>query len=212
MTSKIVLDLTKIPVYYINLNKDVEKKEKIESLLHELGFKNVNRFPGVLSDIKRVGVAESHNQLLNYLKTKKLPCIVFEDDISVFDFKKEIEIPVDADAYYLGNSAFGLYNGVGKRKISISKYDQNSHRVYNMLAAHAILYLNPDYVSFLAQATRFNLSIKTNQDKARAETMKYWNVYASTRPLFYQNGVHEAVTKIVLPGLKSCGPEGAFTY
>jgi hypothetical protein len=212
MSANIVLNLTKIPVYYINLDKDVEKRKNIENLLKGLGFKNVNRFPGILDETKKVGVAKSHNELLKYLKNKKLPCIVFEDDINIFDFKKEIEIPANTDAYYLGNSIFGLYNGVGKRKVSVSKYDQNSHRVYNMLAAHAILYLNPDYVSFLAQATEFNLSIKTNQDKARAETMKYWNIYSSTRPMFYQNGLHEQFTKIVLPGLKFSGPEGAFTY
>jgi len=212
MTAKIVLDITKLPVYYINLDKDIEKRKNIESLLHNLGFKDINRFPGFLSEIKKVGVAESHNKLLNYLKNKELPCIVLEDDIDVFDFKKEIEIPADADAYYLGNSVFGLYNGTGKRKISVAKHDQHSHRIYNMLAAHAILYLNKDYINFLEQATGFNLSIKTNQDKARAETMKYWNVYSSTRPLFYQKGVHEPLTKIVLPGLKSCGPEGAFAY
>jgi hypothetical protein len=212
MPSTIILDITKLPVYYINLDKDIEKMERIESLLHNLGFEDINRFPGFLSEIKKVGVAESHNRLLNLLKKKDLPCIVLEDDIDVFVFKKEIEIPSDADAYYLGNSAFGLYNGTGKRRISVSKHDQYSHRMYNMLAAHAILYLNKDYVNFLAQATKFNLSIKTNQDKARAETMKYWNVYSSTEPLFYQNGVHEPVTKIVLPGLRSCGPEGAFTY
>jgi hypothetical protein len=212
MSANILIDLTKIPVYYINLDKDVEKRQAIESLLSELGFMYVNRFPGILDETKKVGVAQSHNQLLTYLKTKNTPFLVFEDDIDVFSFKKEIEIPADADAYYLGNSVFGLYNGIGRKKISVSKYDRNSHRIYNMLAAHAILYLNPEYVSFLAQATKFNISIKTNQDKARAETMKYWNVYASTTPAFYQKGLHEQFTKITLPGPRSSGPEGAFTY
>jgi len=83
-------------------------------------------------------------------------------------------------------------------------------RVYNMLAAHAILYTNNDYVKFLAKATEFNISILDNQDKARAETMKYWNIYANRLPMFYQNGLHTKFTKIDLSKVVSVGPEDAY--
>ena len=42
------LDLREIPIIYINLDKDVDKKEKIEKSLGELGFKNIIRSPGFL--------------------------------------------------------------------------------------------------------------------------------------------------------------------
>jgi len=206
------LNLQDIPVYIINLEQDTDKKEKILSVLTLAGFKNINWHPGVVAENKTVGVARSHNNLLKKLSNKDLPCLVLEDDVSIFDLKTTIEIPLDADAYYLGNSSWGLYGGAGKKKISVQKIDDNTYRIYNMLAAHAIVYLNKDYVRFLDQATSFNVSIKTNQDKARAETMKYWNVYSATRPMFYQNGRHEAATKIILPGERHSGPEGAFVY
>jgi hypothetical protein len=206
------LNLQDIPVYIINLEQDTDKKEKILSVLTLAGFKNINWHPGVVAENKTVGVARSHNNLLKKLSNKDLPCLVLEDDVSIFDLKTTIEIPLDADAYYLGNSSWGLYGGAGKKKISVQKIDDNTYRIYNMLAAHAIVYLNKDYVRFLDQATSFNVSIKTNQDKARAETMKYWNIYSATRPMFYQNGRHEAATKIILPGERHSGPEGAFVY
>ena len=206
------INLQNIPVYVINLEKDKDKKENIKKILTEAGFKDIRWHPGVLAENKTVGVAMSHNNLLNELSNQDLPCLVLEDDVSIFDLKTSINVPVNADAYYLGNSIWGLYGGSGKKKISLQKLNDDTHRVYNMLAAHAIVYLNKEYIKFLHRATSFNISIKTNQDKARAETMKYWNIYSATRPMFYQNGRHEPMTKIVLPGDRYSGPEGAFVY
>lgn len=201
------IELQSLPVYIINLKEDIAKRSAIERKLGESGFTNINFFEGTRSYTKKVGVATSHNQLLKELGDADLPCLVLEDDVSIFDKKEYIDVPENADAYYLGNSVFGLYGGVGKKKIALERFDSNTFRIYNMLAAHAIVYLNRDYIKFLEQATAFQLSIKDNQDKARAETMKYWNVYAAERPMFYQNGVHEPVTKRILPGKSYSGPE-----
>ena len=206
------INLQNLPVYVINLKQDVDKKKAMASLLKGAGFTNINWHPGVLAENKTVGVARSHNNLLKQLSSKDLPCLVLEDDVSIYDLKTKINRPANADAYYLGNSSWGLYGGAGKKKISVQRVDEESHRIYNMLAAHAVVYLNREYVKFLEQATSFNISIKTNQDKARAETMKYWNIYSATRPMFYQNGRHEPATKIILPGDRYSGPEGAFVY
>ena len=210
MFSKFSINLTSVPVYYINLEKDVEKREKIEESLRSVGFSNITRFPGLQEEIKRVGVAKSHQAVLKELVNSPTPFIVFEDDIQIGQFVDQIEVPVDADAFYLGNSVFGLYGGVGKRKVSVQRLDRETFRLYNMLAAHAIMYLNNDYVKFLIQAIDFNLSIGTNQDKARAETMKYWRVYGYHNPMFYQTGRHEAFTRIALPNKFCVGPEQSF--
>lgn len=196
-----------LPVYVINLKKDIAKRIAIEEQLKSFGFDDITFFPGVRNNIKKIGVATSHNKLLKELRPHKLPCLVLEDDVSIWDKKEFIDVPEGADAYYLGNSAFGLYGGIGKKKVSLERFDSNTFRIYNMLSAHAIIYFNPDYVRFLEQATAFQLMIGDNQDKARAETMKYWEVYAAERPMFYQNGVHEPVTKRTLPGKSFGGPE-----
>lgn len=210
MTSIKQIDLTKINAYYINLKEDKEKAEALENTLKDLGFKNIHRFEGIKEEIKRVGVAKSHNQILKELSNTEEPFIIFEDDVVCNKFEKELSFPEDSDAFYLGNSTFGLYQGVGKKKISAEKYYDNIYRVYNMLAAHAIVYFNNDYVKFLAKATEFNIFVKTNQDKARAETMKYWNIYANSDPMFYQSGAHSPVTKRSLSKLPIVGPESAY--
>jgi hypothetical protein len=206
------LNLRDLPVYVINLKEDKAKRSAIEEQLRLAGFSDVTFFPGVRSPVKKVGVATSHNLLLTQLGEKDLPCLVLEDDVSIWDKKEHIDVPHEADAYYLGNSAFGLYGGVGKKKVALERFDNNTFRIYNMLAAHAIIYLNYEYVKFLQQATGFQLMIKDNQDKARAETMKYWQVYSAEKPMFYQNGVHEPFTKRMLPGKSYGGPESVHVF
>jgi len=48
------INLLNTPVYYINLDSDTEKSEKLQVMLGELGFKNVNRFSGIKEETKKV--------------------------------------------------------------------------------------------------------------------------------------------------------------
>lgn len=205
------INLYEIPIYYINLDKDTEKRERLESALFDLGFENVHRFAGHYSKERAVGCATSHNALLNKLKDLDTPFLVLEDDVEPAFLKSVIDnIPEDADALYLGNSAFGLWGSKGTLKISAKKENSTMYRIYNMLGAHAILYLNNDYVKFLARATSFMVDIKDNQDKSRAQTMKYFNVYAMDKPMFYQAGKHEKVTKVTISQLNKVGKDNFF--
>lgn len=202
--------LTNLTAHYINLDRDVKNSERIQHILRGLGFTSINRFAGIEEEVKKVGVAKSHNLLLKELSGEKTPFIVFEDDIRASNFEPILKVPGNADAFYLGTSAFGLYSGVGRKQISLEHYEENTYRIYNMLAAHAILYLNTEYVKFLARATEFSVYIKNNQDKARAETMKYWNVYAGQKPMFYQTGTHGPATRPDIANFRSVGPQGAY--
>ena len=44
------LNLCELPVYYINLDQDEEKRKSTETLLKRLGFTNVIRVPAVLHE------------------------------------------------------------------------------------------------------------------------------------------------------------------
>lgn len=206
------ISLTDVPAYYINMDQDISKKEHIEKTLKDLGFKKIHRFPGIKGQTKKLGVALSHHALLKEIRKVRGPVLVFEDDIVVHRFEPTVQVPESADAYYLGTSFYGLYNGLGKRKISAERFDDKSHRIYNMLSAHAILYTNKEYIDFLIKAIEFNISIGTNQDKARAETMKYFNIYGVSRPMFYQHGINEKATKMSLPHARVFTKDGAFTF
>jgi len=199
------INILDIPLFYINLDKDQDQRKEIEETLSSLGFSDVCRVAGVLHGSRKVGVALAHKKALIEASKTGTPFIVLEGDVVVKNFKEKISVPLDADAYYLGISKWGLYGGRGVQKISAERYDQDTFRLFNMLSAHAILYLNKDYVNFILKSIEFYIHIKTNQDKGRAETMKFWNVYASKDPLFAQGGKYNPHTSFTLPtrGMKS---------
>jgi hypothetical protein len=193
------------PVYYMNMPQDFERGVRLENRLAQMGFSNVIRVETERNDEKALGVANAqHKALSRGLAEWSGPFIVLEDDVEFFDHPPEsIHVPTNADAVYLGVSQWGLRDGRGALGISVKRDNGGLHRVYNMLAAHAILYNSREYVEFLLRGIELFVSIPTNQDKMRAETMKYWNVYASSKPVFYQSGKYEKHTRFILPGIKN---------
>lgn len=189
------IKLTDIPVYYINLEEDTHKKTSMQEILSDLGFSSINRFNAVKDPSNRHGCSLSHYELLSKLEKTEGPFIVLEDDLRLFEFVDELDIPDSADALYLGNSTYGLFGGKGIKKISAEKYNDNIYRIYNMLGAHAILYLNNDYIRNLLKMFEFDILIKDHHDKSRAASMKYYEIYALDTPMFYQYWYHESVTK-----------------
>jgi hypothetical protein len=192
-----LLDITKVPVYYIGMIG--ENHSRLERDLATAGFKNVKQSPGVLHKVKTAGVAKAHITALEMaLSECDGPFIILEDDVRIDDFQKKIDVPTGADAIYLGLSMWGLKHGKGQLGISGKRDNAGLYRMYNMLAAHAILYVNHDYARFILDSIPIFLEMGTNQDKMRAETMKYWDVYATRNPVFYQSGKYEKYTKFRL--------------
>jgi hypothetical protein len=196
------INILEIPVFYINLDEDVEKRNSLISELKNLGFKNIRRVTGVKNNKKALGVAMAHKRALETAIKTKGPFIILEDDVLIKNFNPFVEVPEDSDAFYLGLSSWGIHNGRGVKAISAEKHSGQIYRLYNMLSAHAILYLNIDYAKFLLQSVDFFISIQTNQDKGRAETMKYWKIYGNSTPMFVQNGKYYAHTNINLATVK----------
>ena len=187
-----------IPAYYIAPRQNVELEQK----LSDSGFTDVRWIETFRHYKKSFGVAMAHHQALSQaLLDDNFPFIVLEEDVSLMrDVPDSVHIPDGADAIYLGASQWGLKNGKGGLHICVERRNGGLYRVYNMLAAHAIMYLSRQYVEFLIKGIEVFLEIPTNQDKMRAETIKYWNVYALATPVFYQTGRYMPHTKIALPG------------
>jgi hypothetical protein len=197
-----LLDIRNVPVYYISLPGD--NTNRTAELLAEHGFKDVRMTPGVYERIKAVGVAKAHAIALETaLRECDGPFIILEDDVDFSSTKMEILTPGDADAIYLGLSTWGLKDGHGvNNMISGRKFNGGLYKMYNMLAAHAVLHINHDYSRFLLKSIPVFLEMKTNQDKMRAETMKYWNVYALSNPIFHQKGKYQKYTDFRLSQLE----------
>ena len=192
------MNLANVPVYCIVLPGNSDNR--IKRLLKEYGFKNIKIIPGVLEKKPRIGVAKAHLAALTLaLEETDGPFLILEEDVDILHSVQDLFVPEDADAIYLGVSRWGLRNGRGElNMICGEKANGGLYRMYNMLAAHAVLYLDRDYAKFLINYIPMFINMQTNQDKLRAETMKYWNIYALNNPMFYQRGRHEKNTKFKL--------------
>jgi hypothetical protein len=179
--------LLEVPIYYINLDDQDQKRKQTESLLKKLGFKYVERFSAIRHDAGRIiGCARSHCEILS--KKIKPPFIILEDDCDLNrEFVSEIDVPDNADALYLGISHWGRYLNHSGPYVHTERVDENIVRVYNMLATHAIMYLSDEYVDICKRISyHFGYEIENHLDIGFAEIHKFYNVYSFDEPLFRQ--------------------------
>jgi len=180
------LNLIDIPVYYINLDDQDEKRKRTETMLKRIGFKYVERFSAIKHDAGRIiGCARSHHEILN---KAQVPFIILEDDCTLNKEVPEfIKVPDNADSLYLGISHWGRYLNHSGPYVHYSKVNDNIVRVHNMLATHAILYLSQEYASMCKRISyHFGYEVENHLDIGFAEIHKFFNVYSFDEPLFRQ--------------------------
>ncbi len=150
------IDLRQIPCFVINCEADAEKDTLMKRQLAELGIP-YERVPGIAASPDWVGVALSHLKVLR-LTRSTTPFLVLEDDCLFNDrFQPVWQVPVEADALYLGVSEFGLetpghFSWGRRRKNQWRPYDRSFLRIFNMLARHAVVYLSNDYCEQVIQS------------------------------------------------------------
>jgi hypothetical protein len=204
------LKLTDIPVVYINLDDQPERKERIEKSLNELGFNTIIRVSGFKDSIGKRGCAYSHALGLEEIDP---PFILLEDDCVPLDFINEIDIPDDADSVYLGISSWGRMNSHSGPCVQWDKVDgyPDILRIYNMVSAHAILYINSEYVDICKRIAYHGYLISDHHDIGFADIQKYYDVYAFDSPMFYQtssNGTDQKLSSY--PSVEFISPDSRF--
>lgn len=180
------VNLLDVPVYYINLDDDEDKRKSTETLLKRIGFRNVHRISAIFHPKGRIiGCARSHYEVL---KETKPPFIIIEDDCALNkDFVNEIEVPDDADALYLGISHWGRYLNHSGPYVHYEQINDEIVRIYNMLATHAIMYLSQTYVDICKRISYYyGYKVEGHLDIGFAEVHKLYNVYSFDNPLFRQ--------------------------
>ena len=189
------LDLRDIPAIYINLEKDVDKNQNMKSMLNQYGFNNIIRLNAEYTpDNPLVGCSLSHYNALCEIDP---PFIVFEDDCMVKTLRSTIEIPDDSEAVYLGISSWGRMNSHSGPCVQSESGGFGMVRLYNMLSAHSVLYLDEEYTSLCKRISYNSYETAQHQDIGFAEIQRYYNVYAFNDPLFYQtssNGTDQPLT------------------
>jgi hypothetical protein len=143
------LDLREIPCFVINCKQDTDKRAFMEEQLRKLGIP-FEIVPGVRANPGWIGIALSHLKVLK-LTRANVPFLVLEDDCLFNDrFRPTWQVPVEADALYLGVSVFGLkvpgqFSWGKEKTLQWKPYDPQYLRVFNMMARHAVVYLSPEY-------------------------------------------------------------------
>lgn len=188
-----IIDLKTIKKVYINLDKDVERKNKFEKILKKLNYINYERFSA--RELKKIkafnhGCSKSHYDLMIQYKNT-LPLLLLEDDIAPTKWYNEyvidnkIEIPDDADAVYLGYSTGGDWKTIGIDFVPIN-YDDKWILLKHCLATHAILFLNNSINKFIENC-ELTIKNKIPLDVGYAkEVLPFLKVYAPKKALFYQ--------------------------
>ena len=188
------LDLRKIPAVYINLLQDTGRNNDMKKLCKKCEFETVIRIDAEYTPNSLAGCSMSHYNALNEVDP---PFILFEDDCSIKNFKPIIEVPDDADAVYLGISSWGRMNSHSGPWVQCENIGFGMVRIYNMLSAHSVLYLDEEYTSLCKRISYQSYETAQHQDIGFAEIQRYYNVYAFNDPLFYQtssNGTDEPLT------------------
>ena len=182
------LDLREVPFYYINLDDAVERRERTESQLKELGIKTIVRVDAIRHSYGAAGTPRSMQKALELASmVGNTPFVLMEDDVAVKRFDPIIEIPDDADAFYLGISGWGRMNSHSGPFVQWERVSDDILRTYNMLSGHAVMYISDRYID-LAKRICYHAgyNIEDHVDIGFAEVQRWHNVYALDDPYFYQ--------------------------
>lgn len=192
-------DITSVPAYYINVDYEPGKVTRTEKTLRDFGYKDVTRVEGVRSRIKKVGCSGSHFKVLDNPEIKT-PFLLAEDDILPMGIEKLIyDLPEDADALYIGTNQWGRYLSFMGPFVHYGEVSSDIVRIYNMLSAHAIIYISEEYRQHARRIARCSHVEKGYHiDVGFADAQKFYNIYALDTPAFHQAGGNAPTTKVTL--------------
>ncbi len=209
------LDLRSVPFYYRNTPARADRRAHMESRLR--GFIH-ERIEGVAptgaGDSRLALGAVGHARVVDYavrcMAGAFEPFVLLEDDVEWSEAPTEampIEVPACADAVHVGISDCGCLPDVNSNGPNLLRWRSEVHphvfRVYNMLSAHAVLFLSYRYcVAYsraMMEACVLTQSVPTVWDTISNRLAASHEVYALARPLLYQLGTlggQEEATRI----------------
>lgn len=209
------ISLSEVPVFYVNLDRQPERDEKMQSLLKEY-FNSYHRVAAfdrnevVLENLENMWVnkdlAMRHGMAIGISHTRalesitSLPALVLEDDVEILEFKNDIVIPKDADILYLGfadstmvDDVFNFRNSYWDLETEWAKIDKtvgskDCYKLEGMICCHAILYITERAVSRAKELFTESGETGIPIDILTADLMKELNVYITKRTVFSQAG------------------------
>jgi hypothetical protein len=168
-----------------NSPKYTGRKLTISWMLQSIGFTNIEHYKSN-SDVYPRSLVQANIEILK--KYIDEPVLIVEDDIAYTD-NCIIDLPEDADAFYLGLSECAGHPTL-ETNVGISQFEYVSPytvRVKNMLAAHAVLYISRRYKEAIIKTLENCVLHNYSSDVSISRVQPLFNVYAGTVPMFYQS-------------------------
>ena len=191
-----MLNLVDIPVVYIcpaHNEKYLKRKDHMDLLLKNLGFKNVTMFKSGTEAYPTCLAQATIDVLTSRLDDE--PFLLLEDDVDItkwFDINKSLIFPQDTDAMYLGLSMAAGSNtlNINNGPSQISRISNTHIKIHNMLGAHAILYVSRIYKQAVIDEMYGILSkVGHHSDVAISRIQSKFNIYGYHYPLFHQSNI-----------------------
>ena len=170
----------------------------MRALAQKLGLR-INIIEGVRCSPGFVGVSIAHIRAVSSNGIKP-PFLVLENDVDVERwFSPIVEVPDDADGFYLGVSSCGVVKVPSKKGGKLDHvgceyaaiflpFSEQVVRVVNMTSAHAILFLSEQ---FRAAYVRARMKAMVDRfvpgDIVVTEIQPKFNLYALKMPPFFQS-------------------------
>jgi len=217
------LDLRSIPFYYLNTptraDRAAHMENRLRGFIHEriagLAPTSAGGSPLVFG---AVGHARIVDHAVRCMDGAFEPFVLLEDDVEWFEPPGEsmpIEVPDHADAVHIGISDLGCMADKNSNGREVIRWRSQAHphlfRVYNMLSAHAVLFLSYRYcVAYsraMMEACVLSQHVPTVWDTISNRLSASHEVYALARPLLYQLaalGGQEEGTKVAWSGDVAC--------
>lgn len=189
-----IIDLYNIKKVYINLDRDINRKNKFEQNISKLNYSNIERFSArLLPKIRDFnhGCSKSHHDLMVQYK-KNLPLFILEDDAKPtiwygeYVINGKINVPDDADVIYMGISTAGSWKDLGV-DFCCQYYNDAWIKLKHCLGTHAMIFLTEKAVQTFINNSNNTITRKVPLDVGYAkEVIPNLNVYAPCKSLFYQ--------------------------
>jgi len=201
--SKQLLKLKEVKVYCLTVPWMHERINRIQSMMDSLGIK-ITFIYGEKTIPYSKGLAECHIKALE--DSKDSPCLIFEDDVVLSNYYSinqvtnfSIELPLWADALYVGTSVFGRIKGnTHIYGLVSSDYADNLVRVYNKLSMHAVIHLSTEYKkACIEQFKKYISNPVGGCDDIIADNMKYHNCFSLKKCIFYQDDGHNNAPTLI---------------
>lgn len=188
-----LITLSSLDSFWLTCDKSKSRWDDMEMMLKKLNI-NTTKLNGEITNPYTVGVAKNHRDAL--IKSGSSPIIIFEDDARITpNYIDSVQVPDNADAFYLGTSFYGrLQNQTIAHAAICASHDKTTVKLINMLSLHAVIYITDEYKNFVINLLdEFIKEPYGGMDDILATKLHYFNIYAPKAPLFYQVDGHSEI-------------------